>query len=500
MPQKESQLPPQPPPLFPLQPSAILAASRDALDKLAASMSSSSGVVAAPDTATVASAGSIERPVGWWSTCMGLPVGSVRGRFPELKRRICALEEEFDRNLSEGGQGQGQELIWLTREELDGVPEVGASVLRSARRGETRRRVKLAAENRCSQNIPLFKEILLLRHEAARLLGYPNHAALRMEERMAKSPGMANAFLAEVRSRLMLAGKAEVGRLRQAKKEDLKARGQTVEGEVPFISWDYAYYDGLLWEQSKPDGAKKLLISEYFALGHTVTAMLGIFEHLFGLRNVSLFAVWDVDAGDAFLGYSILISTSERASTGIHGIPTSYRQGFFTRPDGTRQYPATALICNLPEPKPDKPSLLGHMLVVLRFHELRHAIYDLASKTTYARFHGPAGTVIDFGEAPSQVLENWCFIPEQLKALSRHYSYLSPEYLGPESSETIEKTDYAKLWTDLQSSGCCFDDLAVLGQGDGGGGIGADTYGHGYANFRHIVTGDYDAGYHSYLL
>jgi hypothetical protein len=65
--------------------------------------------------------------------------------------------------------------------------------------------------------------------------------------------------------------------------------------------------------------------------------------------------------------------------------------------------------------------------VVLLFHELGHGIHDLVAKTKYAYFHGTM-TVIDFGEAPSQMLERWCWIPERMKALSRHYSYLSPEY------------------------------------------------------------------------
>jgi metallopeptidase MepB len=61
------------------------------------------------------------------------------------------------------------------------------------------------------------------------------------------------------------------------------------------------------------------------------------------------------------------------------------------------------------------------------FHELGHGIHDLVAKTQYARFHSTM-TVIDFGEAPSQMLENWCWTPKTLKSLSKHYSTLSPEY------------------------------------------------------------------------
>jgi len=64
---------------------------------------------------------------------------------------------------------------------------------------------------------------------------------------------------------------------------------------------------------------------------------------------------------------------------------------------------------------------------VTLFHELGHGIHDLVGKTKYSRFHG-TNTVRDFVEAPSQMLENWCWTPSQLKSLSRHYSYLSPEF------------------------------------------------------------------------
>lgn len=97
--------------------------------------------------------------------------------------------------------------------------------------------------------------------------------------------------------------------------------------------------------------------------------------------------------------------------------------------NGTRRYPATALVCNFSKPTAKKPSLLKHDEVVTLFHELGHGIHDLVSKTKYSRFHGTS-VVQDFVEAPSQMLENWCWTPSQLKALSHHYSTLSPEYLA----------------------------------------------------------------------
>lgn len=181
--------------------------------------------------------------------------------------------------------------------------------------------------------------------------------------------------------------------------------------------------------------------------------------------------------------------------------------------------------------------------MVLLFHELGHAIHDIVSNTQYARFHGTNVTV-DFGEAPSQMLENWCWEPSVLKSLSKHYTYLSTtfrtaweEQAGgaaqpaetisdamidslvssrrvtfgalfylrqlhfamfdmlvhqPTLDRPIESLDLAKEWNNLRSRTCLCDGPEVLGCGDG--------WGHGYAHFRHLVGDDYDAGYYSYLL
>jgi metallopeptidase MepB len=101
----------------------------------------------------------------------------------------------------------------------------------------------------------------------------------------------------------------------------------------------------------------------------------------------------------------------------------------FTLPDGSRHYPSTALLCNFLPTKGFKPCLLENQDRITLFHELGHGIHDLVSKTRFARCHGPPATPVDFGEAPSQLLEHWCRVPEVLKVLSKHWSYLSTECL-----------------------------------------------------------------------
>ena len=77
------------------------------------------------------------------------------------------------------------------------------------------------------------------------------------------------------------------------------------------------------------------------------------------------------------------------------------------------------------------------------FHELGHGVHDLVSRTIYSQFHGTS-TVRDFVEAPSQMLENWCWTPSPLKSLSKHYSYLNTNFktAWEESVATITVTGH----------------------------------------------------------
>jgi metallopeptidase MepB len=157
-----------------------------------------------------------------------LPVGSKRDRFKEIKRRLSQLTLEFRQNIVEENGG-----IWFLPQDLEGISKDVLSSLekgegehsgmlrltfkhpdfytamRYAKNGETRKRIYTANDNKCNQNVPLFKEVMVLRDEAARLLGYPNHAAFRLEDKMAKTAETVNTFLDDLRSRLTTGGARE---------------------------------------------------------------------------------------------------------------------------------------------------------------------------------------------------------------------------------------------------------------------------------------------------
>ncbi|KAH6884602.1 metallopeptidase MepB [Thelonectria olida] len=496
-----------------------------------------------------------------------LPLGPLRDRFKTIQGRLSQLATDFRENVAEAGG------LWFNREELDGVPESASSrfeqgqednpgkvrvtfrppdfypVMRYANREQTRRHLFLAENNKCNRNIPVFREAVILRDEAARLLGYANHAALRIEDKMAKTPETVDAFLKDLQSRLFEGGRQELVKLKELKKKDLQSRGETFDGR--FYVWDTSYYHRLMLEEQYAVDHQK--IAEYFPVQTTIAGMFEIVQHLFGLQisqlhvderhtwhpDVEMFSVWNnQQLGGKFLGYLYLDLFSHDGkianAANFNLVPGFVREG------GTRQCPATALVCNFPKPSPESPTLLRHDEVVILFHELGHAIHDLVSKVTYACFHGTE-VAVDFGEAPSQMLEYWCWIPSQLKGLSKHFSSLSEEYLTfwrenniekqrppelipdhlvdslvqakhvneavsqlsqislgvfdmavhePESHATIERMDISATFNKIRRDILPMDGPETQGLGD--------EWGHPQTRLTHLM-GEYDAGYYGYL-
>ncbi|WQF85729.1 Putative peptidase M3A/M3B catalytic domain, neurolysin/Thimet oligopeptidase, domain 2 [Colletotrichum destructivum] len=491
---------------------------------------------------------------------LGLPAGPQRDRFKEIKKRLSQIQIEFQKNLNEENGG-----IWFTPEELDGVPEdvidgleKGTAenegklklsfkypdlfpTLKFAKNPETRRKVFIQNENKCNQNVPLFKEAIILRDEAARMLGYPDHASLRIEDKMAKTTKTVNDFLGDLRSRLTAGGAKEVEHLLELKKSDTDARGVANDGN--YYLWDHKFYDRLMIEKEYSIDENK--IAEYFPITSTITGMLKIFEELLGFvfvelkpedrkalsptgkgediawhEDVIIFSVWDdASEGEGFVGYLYLDLHPRQGKYG-HAANFNLQPGYL-QANGSRRYPATALVCNFSKPTPKKPSLLKHDEVVTLFHELGHGIHDLAGRCTYSRFHGTS-TVRDFVEAPSQMLENWCWTPSVIKALSQHYQtgekipddliekQISTKHVNaalfnlrqlhfgtfdmtvhtPKSHDEIKNMDLSAVYNELRGEIAGIKGPEAQGE--------KSTWGNGQACFGHLIGG-YDAGYYGYL-
>ncbi|QRV81064.1 metallopeptidase MepB [Ceratobasidium sp. AG-Ba] len=458
-----------------------------------------------------------------------------REELMKLKKEMSIACTDFGRNFNEE-----KGTIAFTREELKGVPEdvVGGyavvegtdkvavtfktpdifPLFKYAQDPKTRERAHVAYENRLEINVPLLARILELRRLCAELLGYKTWADYVEEEKMIKTSKAVVDFLADLEEKLRPIGIKDRDTLLKIKEKEHAKAGLPFDGQ--FYIWDYRYYDRLFIEESL--SLDDALVKEYFPVDVVVPTILEIYQDLLGVKfeevkgnlwhtEVQQFAVWNANAKDEsdFLGWAYL-DLFPRESKYSHAAVWPLLPGY-TGLGGERAYPIAAMVANLAKPTPGRPALMRHDDVVTFFHEMGHVFHGLLSKTRFARFHGTS-VARDFVEAPSQMLENWCWEPEVLKKMSSHF-----EKKEPLSDELIKKlidsryvnvglfylrqiffgkfdikvhtqtepanTDYSKLWGELR------EETSLVKSGA------AAT--HGQGTFAHI-TGGYDAGYYSY--
>ncbi|KAK2770753.1 metallopeptidase [Colletotrichum kahawae] len=362
------------------------------------------------------------------------------------RERIEELKREFQNNLS--GKGSG---LWFEKDDLEGVsPQEMArwkeedgkmcvplergdneAIQRYAKSPETRKRMYAAYDVRLSENVPLYKEMIILRDENARMLGYKNHADFRIRERTAPSTEWVDEFLEKLIKDLMPKGKKEIERL------EAKKRSHLAVEETEILPWDYQYYTRLLEEEANVEHE---LISEYSPLRHTLSSMLGLFNQFLGLEfvpvpeedlvgklwaeNIEVWSVWEGrgERNGEFVGYLyadiIWREGKYRGNCNVNLQCVSYfeitSEGILTSHRAT-------------------PKRMGFEFIPPRSscapsnHQLGHALHDLICRTKHTRFHGTR-VKPDFGEAPSTMLENWCWMPDELVKMSRHYTRVDPAY------------------------------------------------------------------------
>ncbi|PTB34860.1 uncharacterized protein TrAFT101_002296 [Trichoderma asperellum] len=392
--------------------------------------------------------------------------------FEQTQKKIQELVRECTSNLHEDSSG-----IWLSVEELEGVPE---KILANLKRGEashegqvwvktkiphpykiishaksedTRRKIYYAMKNRLPQNVPLFRELVLCRDEVARLLEYPNYLAYKTADKMMRTPKRVISILDEITQRIRPHAVEAARELLELKINDAIARGEIKEDQKLFL-WDESFYARI---QTQNESKIRSTLSEYFELYHTLDNLLGLFGHIFDTRfelitpeqqsvlgsgkplvwheDVGMYAVWDTRKSEEFLGYAYFDFFPREGKYG-HGGCYAIQWGF-TQPDGTRYYPSCALVMNYTK-LDSKPVLLSLVDVRKLFHELGHLHHSLCTKVKYATL---SYVDRDFVEAPSLMLEQFLWKARHIKDLSYHYSYISPEYKSVWFQENKDKAE-----------------------------------------------------------
>ena len=372
-----------------------------------------------------------------------------REKLKELRNKLSLLEVDFSKNMNED-----KTTLKFSKEELEGCPESFLEslekdgdkyiltmkypdvfgVTRNAKNEKTREQMEIAFSSRCPQNLPIITEAIKLRHECALLLGYNEHTEVRLVNKMAKKPHTVSNFLTDLKGKLDPLAKKELEKLKDLKSKD---------SPNPFMTFDFGYYNRKLMQDEYAVDHEK--IKEYFPMEHVIEEMLKIYQQVLSIKikqidgpswhpEAKLYEVSD-SRNDEPIGY-MFFDLHPRDGKYTHAACFQLQPGF-ELPNGTRQLPACALVCNFTKASGDRPSLLSHDEVVTLFHELGHGMHDMCAKTMYSRFHG-TNVEYDFVEAPSQMLENWCWEEEILQKLSKHYK--SNETLPKEMIQSLIKT------------------------------------------------------------
>lgn len=269
------------------------------------------------------------------------------------------------------------------------------------------------------QNIKILKDIIKIRHESAKILGYKSFAHYVIEERMAKKPEIVVKFLKDIESKLIKPAKLE-----REEVEKLKQR-LTGNKKAKFQYFDSYYVNQLKKEKFSVDNEK---IREYFPFEKVKQGLFEVYQKIFGVKfeRINEFELWHEDVelyavkdNGEIVSYFAMDLFPREGKYG-HAAMFPLINGREDNEGGVYVAPFAALVCNFPKPQKETPSLLSHGEVETLFHEFGHVMHGILTK---ARFEGQSGTNVtwDFVEMPSQMLENWTWDKQIMKKISSHY-------------------------------------------------------------------------------
>lgn len=356
-----------------------------------------------------------------------------------------------------------------------------------------------------TDNRATITEILALRSEAANLLGHPHHAALSLDDTMAKTPEAVNALLMQVWEKARERALAEEAELA----ERIAAEG----GNHEVMPWDWRHYAEKLRVQRFDFSESEL--KPYLSLDRMVEAAFAVAERLFGIRAVPLAAeayhpdvrAWEIRDADGslralFLG-DYFARPTKRSGAWMSSFQTQDRLG-------RGRIPIVYNVCNFAKPAEGKPALLSMDDARTLFHEFGHALHGMLSDVTYPSV---AGTAVsrDWVELPSQLYEHWLTVPEVLERYACHVETGEPmpkalldKVLAARTFNSgfanVEFTASALVDMAFHTRGPVDDPLALEAEVLQGLGMPRSIVArHRAPHFGHIFAGGYAAGYYSYM-
>jgi peptidyl-dipeptidase Dcp len=313
----------------------------------------------------------------------------------------------------------GKAIMTLSRSFVE--PFLKTSARRDLREKVFRAFTARGDNNNANDNNATIVEILSLREESAKLLGFPTFAAYRLEDSMARTPEAVRGLL----ERVWKPARARALRDRDA----LQALVTEEGGNFALAPWDWRYYAEKLRQISAnfDDAA----IKPYFALDHMIEAAFDCATRLFGVtfaerKDIPVWhpdvRVWEVrDAAGkhkALFYGDYFARPSKRSGAWM----TSLRDQ--QKLDGEIA-PLIINVCNFSKGADGEPSLLSPDDARTLFHEFGHGLHGMLSDVSYPSLSGTS-VFTDFVELPSQLYEHWQEQPQVLRQFARHYQTGEP--------------------------------------------------------------------------
>jgi peptidyl-dipeptidase Dcp len=272
-----------------------------------------------------------------------------------------------------------------------------------------------------NDNKELFAELMQLRLQMARLLGFNNYAKYFLDIQMAENPENVYDFLQQVWDPAVARAKRE----RDMKQSIINREG----GDFKLEAWDWWYYaEKLRQERYDLDDDE---VNPYFTLDNVKKGNFMLANKLWGLtfeprpevpvyhEEVEVYEVFDNDGSHLAV---LFIDPHPRPGKRQGAWCGTYRSGGWE--DGEWVSPIVTIVMNFTRPSGDKPAMLSWDETTTYFHEFGHAVHNFFAKGNFRRTSRSVPR--DFVELPSQILENWAGEPELLKTYAIHYETGEP--------------------------------------------------------------------------
>ncbi|MBX3656227.1 MAG: M3 family metallopeptidase [Ramlibacter sp.] len=463
--------------------------------------------------------------------------GAAKERFARIQERQAELSQKFSENALDATEAWSH---YATEAELDGVPSDVKQAARALAQGEGKDGYKLTLKmpsylpvmqfarssalreklyrayvTRASDqgdpafdNSALIQEILALRHEEARLLGYRNFGEVSVVTKMADTPDQVIRFLRDLARKARPYAEQDVADLRAFAASDL-----ALADPQP---WDWTYIGEKLKEARYAFSEQE--VKQYFTAPKVLGGLFKIVETLFevAIRKDSA-PVWHpsvefyrIERQGQLVGQFYLDPSARTGKRG--GAWMDDVRARWLRPDtGRLQTPVAHLVCNFASGVDGKPPLLTHDDATTLFHEFGHGLHHMLTQVNEHDVSGISGVEWDAVELPSQFMENFCWEWDVLRHMTAHVDTGEPLPRALFDKMLAAKNFQSGLQTLRQIEFALFDMLLHTEHDPAGdfmpllnrvraevAVLPAPAFSRTAHTFSHIFAGGYAAGYYSY--